>query len=149
MNTYLHTRSPHESLPLGSAKGGQPSPRKQGEAAGKAGEAWRGPRVAKPVDSEQRAEDRQVGQTFQRNLHVQRDDCGGRKTVGEAWWPQRQPEYRQRQQQLPIVMVDAHRREELQEGDTGAGDQQRSEEHTSELQSLMHISYAVFCLKKK
>src|SRR3546814_8154083 len=30
-------------------------------------------------------------------------------------------------------------------GDLGA----RSEEHTSELQSLMRISYAVFCLKKK
>src|SRR3546814_2042643 len=29
----------------------------------------------------------------------------------------------------------------------GVGD--RSEEHTSELQSLMRISYAVFCLKKK
>src|SRR3546814_9946315 len=28
-------------------------------------------------------------------------------------------------------------------------DQTRSEEHTSELQSLMRISYAVFCLKKK
>src|SRR3546814_2539993 len=28
-------------------------------------------------------------------------------------------------------------------------DQRRSEEHTSELQSLMRISYAVFCLKKK
>src|SRR3546814_10219692 len=27
--------------------------------------------------------------------------------------------------------------------------QSRSEEHTSELQSLMHISYAVFCLTKK
>src|SRR3546814_8736369 len=27
--------------------------------------------------------------------------------------------------------------------------QGRSEEHTSELQSLMRISYAVFCLKKK
>src|SRR3546814_2599730 len=27
--------------------------------------------------------------------------------------------------------------------------QYRSEEHTSELQSLMRISYAVFCLKKK
>src|SRR3546814_2523529 len=27
--------------------------------------------------------------------------------------------------------------------------EQRSEEHTSELQSLMRISYAVFCLKKK
>src|SRR3546814_5323448 len=29
------------------------------------------------------------------------------------------------------------------------GRQHRSEEHTSELQSLMRISYAVFCLKKK
>src|SRR3546814_7046784 len=32
-------------------------------------------------------------------------------------------------------------------GQEGAVD--RSEEHTSELQSLMRISYAVFCLKKK
>src|SRR3546814_17712697 len=31
----------------------------------------------------------------------------------------------------------------------GLGDFSRSEEHTSELQSLMRISYAVFCLKKK
>src|SRR3546814_2611645 len=30
-----------------------------------------------------------------------------------------------------------------------AGPGERSEEHTSELQSLMRISYAVFCLKKK
>src|SRR3546814_14742826 len=29
------------------------------------------------------------------------------------------------------------------------GDSSRSEEHTSELQSLMRISYAVFCLNKK
>src|SRR3546814_1416471 len=29
------------------------------------------------------------------------------------------------------------------------GEKSRSEEHTSELQSLMRISYAVFCLKKK
>src|SRR3546814_3993654 len=29
------------------------------------------------------------------------------------------------------------------------GSRDRSEEHTSELQSLMRISYAVFCLKKK
>src|SRR3546814_7339391 len=38
-------------------------------------------------------------------------------------------------------------------GDFGSGKttlaEQRSEEHTSELQSLMRISYAVFCLKKK
>src|SRR3546814_9545672 len=32
---------------------------------------------------------------------------------------------------------------------SGAICSNRSEEHTSELQSLMHISYAVFCLKKK
>src|SRR3546814_8440316 len=30
-----------------------------------------------------------------------------------------------------------------------SGPPPRSEEHTSELQSLMRISYAVFCLKKK
>src|SRR3546814_3055348 len=30
-----------------------------------------------------------------------------------------------------------------------AEEEERSEEHTSELQSLMRISYAVFCLKKK
>src|SRR3546814_1635768 len=34
-------------------------------------------------------------------------------------------------------------------GARGDVDQPRSEEHTSELQSLMRISYAVFCLKKK
>src|SRR3546814_1522244 len=32
---------------------------------------------------------------------------------------------------------------------SGRGGGNRSEEHTSELQSLMRISYAVFCLKKK
>src|SRR3546814_1137562 len=37
-----------------------------------------------------------------------------------------------------------HRR--IQRGTHGF---RRSEEHTSELQSLMRISYAVFCLKKK
>src|SRR3546814_1357392 len=36
---------------------------------------------------------------------------------------------------------DHHRYGRMQDG--------RSEEHTSELQSLMRISYAVFCLKKK
>src|SRR3546814_6472968 len=34
-------------------------------------------------------------------------------------------------------------------GGAGGAEQVRSEEHTSELQSLMRISYAVFCLKKK
>src|SRR3546814_2515461 len=35
------------------------------------------------------------------------------------------------------------------QSDDGRSNDQRSEEHTSELQSLMRISYAVFCLKKK
>src|SRR3546814_4443185 len=34
-------------------------------------------------------------------------------------------------------------------GGSRQGTLTRSEEHTSELQSLMRISYAVFCLKKK
>src|SRR3546814_6820817 len=34
-------------------------------------------------------------------------------------------------------------------GGAGITTEHRSEEHTSELQSLMRISYAVFCLKKK
>src|SRR3546814_2249606 len=33
--------------------------------------------------------------------------------------------------------------------DSGTDGPRRSEEHTSELQSLMRISYAVFCMKKK
>src|SRR3546814_7707436 len=41
----------------------------------------------------------------------------------------------------------AHRVERLAAAVLG-GDGERSEEHTSELQSLMRISYAVFCLKK-
>src|SRR3546814_8161751 len=38
---------------------------------------------------------------------------------------------------------------ERREGPVASGIHDRSEEHTSELQSLMRISYAVFCLKKK
>src|SRR3546814_15261643 len=37
----------------------------------------------------------------------------------------------------------------LEAGKTMKCNMARSEEHTSELQSLMRISYAVFCLKKK
>src|SRR3546814_3471224 len=43
------------------------------------------------------------------------------------------------------------RRNHVRGDELGFGTQSclRSEEHTSELQSLMRISYAVFCLKKK
>src|SRR3546814_10880218 len=47
--------------------------------------------------------------------------------------------------QLPaVIRLPAMRR--ASEAEEAVG---RSEEHTSELQSLMRISYAVFCLKKK
>src|SRR3546814_3058540 len=47
----------------------------------------------------------------------------------------------------------AHFLQDISSSDTFSvkflGNDVRSEEHTSELQSLMRISYAVFCLKKK
>src|SRR3546814_6687398 len=46
--------------------------------------------------------------------------------------------HRQRRLRAVLAVHDRHARRE-----------ERSEEHTSELQSLMRISYAVFCLKKK
>src|SRR3546814_10580767 len=58
-----------------------------------------------------------------------------------------------------LVLEAEHRAEGLDQAGLGearhadeqamAAGQQRSEEHTSELQSLMRISYAGFCLKKK
>src|SRR3546814_7699700 len=61
-----------------------------------------------------------------------------------------------------IAVSFGHRRSQVRHDDRRAGDSSggvmltipsgstfRSEEHTSELQSLMRISYAVFCLKKK
>src|SRR3546814_7779788 len=44
---------------------------------------------------------------------------------------------------------ESHARDYLRLLDADAEGADRSEEHTSELQSLMRISYAVFCLKKK
>src|SRR3546814_9367213 len=42
-----------------------------------------------------------------------------------------------------------HAQGHARRGNDGAAQGGRSEEHTSELQSLMRISYAVFCLQKK
>src|SRR3546814_8430446 len=74
----------------------------------------------------------------------------------------RAPDHREKAQPVgsggrPYFPVDLHIGEVVREGllDRGVdgGKDQlelgRSEEHTSELQSLMRISYAVFCLKKK
>src|SRR3546814_10844970 len=50
----------------------------------------------------------------------------------------------------PTIPLSAPRRARSDRSDPGpCARETRSEEHTSELQSLMLISYAVFCLKKK
>src|SRR3546814_7136581 len=49
---------------------------------------------------------------------------------------------------LTVAML-AGQRAAVTEDQIGGLVHERSEEHTSELQSLMRISYAVFCLKKK
>src|SRR3546814_6320976 len=53
--------------------------------------------------------------------------------------------WNQREQPVHVRCTDEGRKPPR----SGACGEDRSEEHTSELQSLMRISYAVFCLKKK
>src|SRR3546814_5079181 len=66
-----------------------------------------------------RSSHRRAGRILRGKLRARRSDLWGRRVMVPA----------------------AHYRPRPREG--------RSEEHTSELQSLMRISYAVFCLKKK
>src|SRR3546814_7886292 len=49
----------------------------------------------------------------------------------------------------PLVLYGPYRRDGVPTAASNEAFDARSEEHTSELQSLMRISYAVFCLKKK
>src|SRR3546814_3728134 len=89
------------------------------------------------------------------------------QAIGAAWRQPRDIVYDPRGQPqaighegLAVAIVAAPRARDVEQpaSDVGFGDftgilvfelMQRSEEHTSELQSLMRISYAVFCLKKK
>src|SRR3546814_8746407 len=64
-------------------------------------------------------------------------DCADFLTVADR---------RRRAVSVDVVHFALHRRKGLAHAADGAF---RSEEHTSELQSLMRISYAVFCLKNK
>src|SRR3546814_6638424 len=67
-----------------------------------------------------------------------------RSAAGQARaWPRA----RARQNGAKALPVDDRRPSRLCRSRIGVAP--RSEEHTSELQSLMRISYAVFCLKKK
>src|SRR3546814_2500685 len=75
----------------------------------------------------------------------------GKPERGRAFGPAE--EQRRRRKMLISFRPRPHRRERNHVGEIEGGNRrllhQKSEEHTSELQSLMRISYAVFCLKKK
>src|SRR3546814_6186717 len=74
----------------------------------------------------------------------------GRKGCGRSYQPSRQPDvFALRWRALPSQAPRGEGlvlRKEYLSGEFL--EEARSEEHTSELQSLMRISYAVFCLKK-
>src|SRR3546814_2321814 len=67
---------------------------------------------------------------------------GGRTEVERSPWGRVASETGQRVRRWVAIDAPVPARVAADEG-------RRSEEHTSELQSLMRISYAVFCLKKK
>src|SRR3546814_6574073 len=80
--------------------------------------------------------------------------CPSRHSSGKAQppHPDRQPEAGRSagcRQPCPPPRRFRHGRAPAPLRSRGRGPGHRSEEHTSELQSLMRISYAVFCLKKK
>src|SRR3546814_1246152 len=85
------------------------------------------------------------------NFSMRRRGKGGQPLVNAAGVPDAIAFTAPRETQ---VIVDYKRGDgvdadaDSEDGD-GAAPPSRSEEHTSELQSLMRISYAVFCLKKK
>src|SRR3546814_3170680 len=81
------------------------------------------------IDAQQRERARARGRVFPAQLRV--------AVAAKAAWCAERELRRDRAVAVEAAAVDAHRVPP------------RSEEHTSELQSLMRISYAVFCLKKK
>src|SRR3546814_6513404 len=104
-----------------------------------------------------RSSDR-VGATTLQQMRAQRPGPQSRK-IDDAWrvahWRRGLVQGSSAYQLQPVglrVRAGAARRERESEFATAQKqfiDLRRSEEHTSELQSLMRISYAVFCLKKK
>src|SRR3546814_6606832 len=94
----------------------------------------------------------QAGQVVVAVAHVDADRELARRVVaaGDAAHEAAQQLGRQVVDAVEPEVLEGLQRHRLAAARQPADDQQdRSEEHTSELQSLMRISYAVFCLKKK
>src|SRR3546814_9829901 len=86
------------------------------------------PRQSARLDPDRAAFVREAAPVHPDAMHAPRIGAQPRRIAGQI--------------EQPLFGADPHRVRIEQE-------QIRSEEHTSELQSLMRISYAVFCLKKK
>src|SRR3546814_3855350 len=71
------------------------------------------------------------GQRYERRREI--DECLHTQQIRDHW--------------LPVIISSDTREEKLRQSQ--AAIQDRSEKHTSDLQSLVRISYAVFCLQKK
>src|SRR3546814_7976162 len=122
--TYRHTLSRHDALPICPGRGDHPvhDPRRAGRRRPHRGLAPGPHREGLRIRP---GRGRTAGQAVQGDAEADEADA----------WDLRDEE-------------GARQGEEGQEGQEGRPGHGRSEEHTSELQSLMRISYAVFCLKK-
>src|SRR3546814_2642375 len=94
---------------------------------------------------------RQLGgklEVLRRNLQV----GSPLRREGDVYYLSGNAPHRGGEDQAYILFDAGHRALQVglwENGKLGIHSTPRSEEHTSELQSLMRISYAVFCLKKK
>src|SRR3546814_2811082 len=93
------------------------------------------PRPRPPASDTYRAIGTEPGWSLTIGPRTMRYEGDYGKNVVEAPTPDARPTFNGRRYETRQMTVDITRT--------------RSEEHTSELQSLMRISYAVFCLKKK
>src|SRR3546814_6238891 len=88
---------------------------------------------------------------FEEQRNVEHDEIARAVAREEAFLRLSDRRVNDRFQRREFMGIAEHARAEFLPVDAvrAGGSGKRSEEHTSELQSLMRISYAVFCLKKK
>src|SRR3546814_9562067 len=89
-----------------------------------------------------------LGQAGERALRADRDRQSRHHRAQETRRRDADDEPGEQEAEDDATDADAHQDEHIMD-EPAEGREARSEEHTSELQLLMRISYAVFCLKKK
>src|SRR3546814_2701010 len=91
---------------------------------------------------------RQLTQSRRRELRIATTTVVSRRAAARTR-PRTQPNSKNLQSKVPMISSHGSFLSFHRISTNGTAASKRSEEHTSELQSLMRISYAVFCLKKK